>query len=70
MSALLFLSRELVRGMLIALGAAMIVVLGCMWADDINNEQIEYCKMVAEGSWPDFKENFEKVCPPLLTHDL
>ena len=47
---------------------AVVVVAGLVWgqmgtaADELTAEQKHYCDMVAEGSWPDYKESFDESC--------
>lgn len=47
-------------------GAAMIgfliFTLGHASYEDAKEERDIYCKMVAEKTWPDYNQNFERIC--------
>ena len=30
--------------------------------DNAKESQQMYCKMVTEGTWPDYNQNFERIC--------
>ena len=47
------------RGWLIAVCACALVVLGSMSYSDAQDQQDEYCQMVADGHWPNFKPNID-----------
>lgn len=42
--------------------AAVIFTIGHAGHEAAVEEQKLYCAMVAEGTWPDYKGNFEEVC--------
>lgn len=42
---------------LLAMGA-----VGSMDFEDALLQQDHYCKMVAEGTWPDYEGNYEEQC--------
>lgn len=42
------------RGWLIAVCACALVVLGGMDYSDAQDQQDEYCQMVADGHWPNY----------------
>lgn len=37
-------------------------VVGSMDYEDALSDQKHYCRNVAEGIWPDYKENFQTKC--------
>lgn len=53
---------SLVVGMLIGFGFACLLVLLSMSSDDAQEEQMLYCQMVKEKTWPDYKKIYEKAC--------
>lgn len=38
-------------------------IVGTMDIDDEQKEQDLYCKMVSEGSWPDYNGSYQSKCP-------
>lgn len=36
--------------------------LGHASYEDAKEEQDMYCKMVTEKTWPDYNQNFERIC--------
>lgn len=67
MTVFLFLSRELVKGLLIVGSVATAVAVGYMWAEDNRQESLNYCEGVLDDTWPDYKGIFEKDCLEVLT---
>ena len=45
-----------------ALAALLIFTLGHASYEDAKEKQDMYCKMVAEKTWPDYNQNFERIC--------
>jgi hypothetical protein len=45
-----------------ALAALLIFTLGHASYEDAKEEQDMYCKMVSEKTWPDYNQNFERIC--------
>lgn len=45
-----------------ALAALLIFTLGHASYEDAKEEQDMYFKMVAEKTWPDYNQNFERIC--------
>ena len=52
------------KGILVLAVVAMLAYgqLSDTAADELSAEQDLYCDMVAEGSWPDYKETYEESC--------
>ena len=46
----------------VAFAAFLILTLGHASYEGEKEKQDLYCKMVAEGTWPDYNDNFERVC--------
>ena len=47
------------RGWMIAVCACALVVLGSMSYSDAQDQQDEYCQMVADGHWPKFNPDID-----------
>ena len=48
---------------LIVIGVALFTLLSLPKAiDEYEANQLEYCRHVAAGDWPDFNKNYEEVC--------
>lgn len=47
------------------LGVVLGLVLASIFGDDMDSAEMEaqrYCKMVSEGTWPDFNNNYDQFC--------
>jgi len=53
------------RKTLLFLGVALTLVLASIFGNDMDGAEMEaqrYCKMVYEGHWPDFNNNYDQFC--------
>lgn len=41
---------------------ALFAMVADMNTSDQEQQERLYCAMVAEGTWPDYNENYERVC--------
>lgn len=44
------------------LACTLVGVIGRMDMQDAQAAQDQYCDMVAEGAWPDYRGDYERVC--------
>lgn len=52
-------TSTIIIGVIVAL---LVLASNLQYADE-QKEQDFYCKMVDEGSWPDYNKTYQKQCP-------
>ena len=59
---------SLLKNPAILFGLGLFIALGLVGRGDMEEfqtQQKNYCKMVAEGHWPDYEKDYAIACPPL-----
>ena len=52
----------LLGAVLLAVGVLLAMWAGALDAQDAAREEAVYCEMVAEGHWPDYRNEYEELC--------
>ena len=55
-------SNVLFLGGLVFLLVGLLAIAGKLEQQSTVKDQSQYCQMVKEGNWPDYKATFEKEC--------
>lgn len=49
--------------LLLGIALTLLIWAAHLDAEDAARDDAVYCQMVSDGYWPDYRGDFEKVCP-------